>query len=132
MKHGVMCAEDGLIAAHGIIERKGEDHFESFAGGPPGLLFRPDVPFDVEIKRLDNYLFQIAGPTSLTVLEKATGEGLRDVKFLRFRDTSINGVRTEIARIGMTGGLAYELHGPVEDGPAIYEAVCQAGQGLGH
>ena len=35
MKHGVMCTEDGLIAAHGIIERKADDHFEFFAGGPP-------------------------------------------------------------------------------------------------
>lgn len=131
MKHGVMCTDDGLIAAHGIIECKSEDHFELFAGGPPGLFFSPEVPFDVEIKRLDHYLFQIAGPTSLQVLEKATGENLRDVKFLRFRNTRINGIRTEIARIGMTGGLAYELHGPAEEGPAIYEAVFQAGQELG-
>ena len=28
MKHAVMGNEDGLIVAHGIIERKGEDHFE--------------------------------------------------------------------------------------------------------
>ena len=105
--------------------------FRSFAGGPPGLYFSPEVPFDVEIKRLDHYLFQIAGPTSLQVLEKAAGESLRDVKFLRFRNTRINGIRTEIARIGMTGGLAYELHGPAEEGPAIYEAVFQAGQEFG-
>jgi glycine cleavage system aminomethyltransferase T len=131
MKHGVMCTEDGLIAAHGIIERKGEDHFESFAGGPPGQNMNTATPFDVELKRLDHYLFQIAGPTSLQVLEKATGEGLRDVKFLHFRDTTINGIRTEIARIGMTGGLAYELHGPIEEGPAIYEAVYRAGQEFG-
>ena len=131
MKHGVMCTEDGLIAAHGIIERKAEDHFESFAGGPPGA-YQPDATrFDVEIKRLDHYLFQIAGPTALQVLEKATGTSLRDVKFLHFRDTSIKGIKTEIARIGMTGGLAYELHGPIEEGPAIYEAVLEAGQEFG-
>ena len=128
MKHGVMCTDDGLIAAHGIIERKGEDHFESIAGGPPAEVRITKVPFDVEIKRLDYYLFQIAGPTSLQVLEKVTGESLRDVGFLRFRDTRINGIRCEVGRIGMTGDLAYELHGPIEDGPAIYEAVYQAGQ----
>lgn len=32
-----------------------------------------EVPFDVEIERL-HYLFQIAGPTELQVLEKAAGE----------------------------------------------------------
>jgi len=131
MKHAVMCTEDGLIAAHGIVERKGEDHFEAFAGGPPGAYMSADVPFDVEIKRLDHYLFQIAGPTSLQVLEQAAGESLQDVRFLRFRDTRVNGIKTEVARIGMTGGLAYELHGPIEEGPTIYEAVFQAGKDLG-
>ena len=52
LKHAVMCTEDGLIAAHGIIERKAENTFESFARGPPG----PRVP-----------------------TEKVTGESLRDV-----------------------------------------------------
>ena len=131
MKHAVMCNEDGLIVAHGIIERKGEDHFESFAGGPPGPTPRTDVPYDVEIKRLDHYLFQIAGPTSLQVLEKATGESLRDIRFLRFRESRINGIRTEVGRIGMTGNLAYELHGPIEEGPVVYEAVLKAGEELG-
>jgi len=31
----------------------------------------------------------------------------------------------------MTGNLAYELHGPIADGPAIYEAVYQAGREFG-
>jgi glycine cleavage system aminomethyltransferase T len=130
MKHAVMCNEEGLIVAHGIIERKGEDHFESFAGGPPGMT-RATVPFNVEIKRLDHYLFQIAGPTSLQVLEKATGENLRDIRFLRFRESHVTGITTEVARIGMTGNLAYELHGPIEEGPAIYEAVYKAGREFG-
>ena len=78
---------------------------------PPGNTQPDATRFDVEIKRLDHYLFQIAGPTALQVLEKAAGTSLRDVKFLRFRDISIKGIKTEIGRIGMTGGLAYELHG---------------------
>jgi vanillate/3-O-methylgallate O-demethylase len=130
MKHAVMLNDVGLIVAHGIIERKGEDEFESFAGGPPGSTQIP-VPDGVEIKRLTHYLFQIAGPTSLQVLERATGESLRDIKFLRFRDSRIKGLRTEVGRIGMTGNLAYELHGPMEDGPALYEAVLEAGRDLG-
>jgi vanillate/3-O-methylgallate O-demethylase len=31
----------------------------------------------------------------------------------------------------MTGNLAYELHGPTEDGPKIYDAVYRAGQEFG-
>ena len=34
MKHAVMCNEEGLIAAHGIIERQADEEFHFFAGGP--------------------------------------------------------------------------------------------------
>ena len=34
MKHAVMCDENGLIGAHGILERKAEDEFEFFAAPP--------------------------------------------------------------------------------------------------
>jgi vanillate/3-O-methylgallate O-demethylase len=129
MKHGVACTDDGLIASHGIIERKAEDEFEVYASalGIPG----GPVPADVNIEIRDNYLFQIAGPTSLQVLEKATGERLDDIRFLTFRDTRVGGKKTEIGRIGMSGNLAYELHGPLEDGPEIYDAVYRAGREFG-
>jgi vanillate/3-O-methylgallate O-demethylase len=80
---------------------------------------------------LTQYLFQVAGPTALQVLERVTGENLSDIRFLTFRNTRINGTQTEIARIGMSGNLAYELHGPIEDGPKIYEAIYEAGRDLG-
>ena len=131
MKHAVMCNEAGLIAAHGIIERLAEDHFLSFAGGPPGPTAGAVEGFDVDIEVTSGYLFQIAGPTSLQVLEKVTGESLADLKFLRFRQTSIEGYPCEVARLGMTGGLAYELHGPMSDAPAVYDAVYRAGQEFG-
>jgi glycine cleavage system aminomethyltransferase T len=131
MKHCVMIDDAGLITTHGIVERKAEDEFWSFAGGPPGPAAPAEVPFDCEVERLDHYLFQIAGPTSLDLLEKVTGESLRETGFLKFRDSAINGIRTEVGRIGMSGNLAYELHGPVEDGPAIYDAVYRAGADFG-
>ena len=31
----------------------------------------------------------------------------------------------------MSGKLAYELHGPIEDGPKIYDAVYRAGREFG-
>lgn len=133
MKHAVMLTDEGLIAAHGIIERQADDEFHSFAGGPPGPLFPPDlVPPGVEIMPLENYLFQISGPNSLRLLERVAGESLRDIKFLHFRTKlRVAGIETEVARIGMSGNLAYELHGPIDEGPAVYDALYQAGQDLG-
>jgi vanillate/3-O-methylgallate O-demethylase len=144
MKHAVMCNEDGVIAAHGITERRAEDEFCFFAGGPWPMQKLAETSYNVEAQMRNEYLFQIAGPTSLKTLEKVTGESLRDIGFLRFRessidgtkvevarDSSIDGTKVEVARIGMSGNLAYELHGPIEDGPTIYEAVYRAGQEFG-
>jgi len=131
MKHAVMCNEHGLIAVHGIIQRQAENVFDGFAGAPPGMVRTHELPNDVEINYIPHYLFQIAGPKSLQLLEKVTGESLSDIRFLHFRDSSIIGLKTEIARIGMSGNLAYELHGPFDEGPAIYDAVFKAGEEFG-
>ncbi len=77
------------------------------------------------------YPFQIAGPTSLQVLERATDESLRDIGFLKFRDTQVEGLTSEVCRIGMSGTLAYELRGPLAEGPEVYDAVVRAGADLG-
>jgi hypothetical protein len=87
--------------------------------------------FDVEHSVDQIYLFKIAGPTSLQTRERSTGEDLRDIGFLRFRPTTVAGLQTEICRIGMAGTLAYELHGPLEEGPQVYDAVVRAGADLG-
>jgi vanillate/3-O-methylgallate O-demethylase len=131
MKHAVMCNEEGLIAAHGITERKAEDQFEFFAAPPWPVQRLAGTSYKVEAQRRNDYLFQIAGPTSLKTLEKVTGENLRDMRFLRFRESCIDGTKVEVARIGMSGNLGYELHGPIEDGPKIYDAVYRAGQEFG-
>jgi vanillate/3-O-methylgallate O-demethylase len=89
MKHAVMCNEDGLIGCHGITERKAEDEFELFAAPPWPLQKLAGTSYKVEARMRDDILFQIAGPTSLKTLEKATGESLRDIRFLRFREAAL-------------------------------------------
>jgi vanillate/3-O-methylgallate O-demethylase len=131
MKHAVMCNDDGLFAAHGITERKAEDEFEFFAAPPWPVQRLAGTSYRVEARTRNDYLFQIAGPTSLKTLEKVTGDSLRDIRFLRFRESPDRGTKVEVARIGMSGNLAYELHGPIEDGPKIYDAVYRAGQEFG-
>jgi glycine cleavage system aminomethyltransferase T len=94
---------------------------------------------DVEIERLDWYLFQVAGPTSLALLEKLTGENLHDLKFLYQRNSKIQGkylasgrdIQVEVARIGMARNLAYEIHGPMGEAAEVYDAVYKAGQDFG-
>ena len=131
MKHAVSCLDNGLIASHGILQRNGEEELRYYAA-PPWPVYhatRTKLRVNVHIPRC--YLFQVAGPNSLQVLERATDASLGDIGFLRFRNARIAGKSVEIARIGMSGNLAYEIRGPLDEGPEIYDTVFRAGQGLG-
>lgn len=130
-KHAVMCTDDGLIASHGVMQRIAPDTFRLFAAGPWAAYLHSRTKLDVEMVAENNYLFQVAGPTSLQTLEAATGEDLKDIAFLRYRDSAIAGHKVQIMRIGMAGTLAYEIHGPMGEGPAVYDAVFRAGAPFG-
>lgn len=130
-KHAIMLTDQGLVAAHALVHRDAEDRFRMFATPPWAIYKAATSGLDVKFAVDEIYLFQIAGPTSVQALERATGQDLRDVGFLGFRPTSIDGTATEICRIGMSGTLAYELRGPIAEGPKIYDAVVRAGAEFG-
>lgn len=134
-KHLVMLDERGYIATHGLAVRQGEERFRMFAAMPWPQYIAPSVGLDVDFETRDIFLFQIAGPTSLQVLERLTGESLRDLKFLGVKPITIPGIdgtaEIELSRIGMAGTLAYELRGPVEHGPAAFDATYRAGKEFG-
>lgn len=77
------------------------------------------------------FLFQIAGPRSLELLEKVTKKDLHDIKFMTFRNISINGKTVRIARMGMAGTLAYELHGDTEVAYELYDLIYRSGEEFG-
>jgi glycine cleavage system aminomethyltransferase T len=131
MKHVVMCNQDGLITSHAITQRNDEDEYHFFAGAPWPHYMLEKTPFRVEARRVPSYLTQVAGPTSISTLERATGESLSDIGFLKFRKAKIAGKTVEVGRIGMSGNLAFELRGPLAEGPDVYDAVYKAGQDFG-
>lgn len=131
MRHAVMCNEEGLIAAHGILQRNPAGQYRFFAAVPWPMIMASRLGFNVNISAEDGYLTQIAGPRSLEALQRATGEDLSDIKFLRYRTTKIAGKTVEVGRIGMSGNLAYEVRGPLADGAAVYDAIFQANREIG-
>lgn len=131
VKHAVMCDDNGLIASHGVLQHNGPEEVQLFVSGNWASYQQHITSLDVEQTIVDNFLFQIAGPTSLEVMEKAAGESLRDIAFLRFRNASIAGKRVEILRVGMAGTLAYEVHGDIGDGDEVYAEIVKSGENLG-
>jgi glycine cleavage system aminomethyltransferase T len=51
------------------------------------------------------FLFQIAGPRSLEILERATRSDLHGIAFTRHRPAAIAGIGVRVYRLGMAGGL---------------------------
>jgi vanillate/3-O-methylgallate O-demethylase len=131
LKHAVMCSETGYVVTHGILQRDSEDQVSWYAGGTWPVYMLSKTTYDVKAEFASRFLFQVAGPTSLETLERAAGESLGDIKFLRYRTTTIAGKPVEIARIGMSGNLAYEVRGALDDGPTVHLAIFEAGQSLG-
>jgi vanillate/3-O-methylgallate O-demethylase len=134
-KHLVMPNEYGYIATHGLAVRYGEEEFRQFASMPWAVYKAQALDLDVEVSMRPIFIFQVAGPTSIQVLERLLGDNVRELAFLGVKDVVIPGlgvpVELELSRIGMAGTLAYEVRGPIEHGPAVFDAIYQAGQELG-
>lgn len=133
-KHLVALTPDGLVANHALFLKDAEDTYRTTAGCcVPYLRAMKNGQYQCEYLTKKVFIFQFSGPKSLTILEKATQTDLHDVKFLDFRPVRIPGIdaELEICRIGMSGTLAYELHGDAEFGPEVYDYVYQIGKPMG-
>jgi glycine cleavage system aminomethyltransferase T len=119
----------------GVLMRLAEEDF-LFTSGPgvawADYQFRKGS-FDAAATQIGDrqFILQLQGPNALFVLEQATGESLRDIAFMRFRDTGIGGMRFKALRQGMAGEVGYELHGPIEQARDVFEALLRHGQDFG-
>jgi vanillate/3-O-methylgallate O-demethylase len=134
-KHLIFCTNQGKVTGDGVLMRLDSDRlfFQSGPGVPWAQYMFNQGQYDATCRSVgpEHFIFQVSGPNSLFVLEKATKESLRDIGFMRFRETRINGMPFYALRQGMAGELGYELHGSSQHGRAIYQAIVDAGQEFG-
>ena len=134
-KHIILCNRGGKIVGEGVLMKLAEDDY-LFTSGPgvawADYQFR-NGHYDAEASQIGprQFILQVQGPNSLFVLERATGESLRDIGFMRFRDTQIGNVRFKALRQGMSGEIGYELHGPMEHAQEIFDKLLEYGRDYG-
>src|SRR5262249_41581690 len=89
--------------------------------------------YDAEASQVGprQFILQIQGPNALFVMEKATGESLRDIRFMRFRDTRAGNLRCKTLRQGMAGEIGYRLPGPMEHAQEIVNTLLKHGRDYG-
>jgi len=131
-RHAMMCNEKGQLQADGLITRIGEDRFRTYWLAPPMAYYADTLGWDVKGEWVfDEYFFQLDGPKSLQILEKATQTDLHDIKFAGKKEVKIAGTDMTIVRLGMSGCLAYEVHGDVKNADLVYDTILEAGQEFG-
>ncbi|MET7331180.1 hypothetical protein [Nonomuraea sp. NPDC005650] len=138
--HLIMCSDRGRIMGHGMLLREGEQRFLTVVHPMHVPYAAESGKYDVEVEDLSGtrFIFQVAGPRSLEVIEAALREDLHDLRFLRHRPAGpgsrhlgVTGGELSVIRLGMSGTLAYEVHGAVEDAAVVYEALMAAGEPFG-
>ncbi len=133
IRHAVMCNEKGQILTDGVAIRIGEERYRTY-------WLDPVISYYVESSDLDvygedvsgtEYFIQIDGEKSLEILEDAFQANLHDIKFGRHRIQNVDGKDVRVIRLGMSGNLAYEIHGDIADYEEIYNKVWASGQKFG-
>jgi glycine cleavage system aminomethyltransferase T len=133
IRHAVLCNDKGQILTDGVVARIEEDTYRTYWLAPALEYRLINSGLDVKGEDQSNkeFFFQLAGPRSLEVLEAAAQEDLHDIAFGRHRMGTIAGLPVRILRLGMAGGLAYEVHGSTSDTETVYRAIWEAGQPFG-
>jgi glycine cleavage system aminomethyltransferase T len=132
LKHAIMCTEQGLVMAHGVLMRVADDDFISYFLAPYAAYRLYSGNYQATGEWItDRFLLQLGGPRSLEVLEAASRECLHDIEFGHHRLAAIEGIEVRVSRMGMAGTLAYEVHGPATQATTLYNAIWEAGQAFG-
>ncbi|WP_332812488.1 hypothetical protein [Sphingomonas sp.] len=128
-KHVIHCNRNGKVIHEGIVTRLSEDSFRMFGRGTfwVDYLLRQGG-YDARSSARDSFNFQVAGPNAIAVIEKASGQRLRDIGFMRNGQIEIAGVPVTALRQGMSGEPGFELQGAADHAATVYQAILDAGR----
>lgn len=123
-KHALICNEKGQMLADGVIMKLEENLFRTYWMAPVLQYYVMTSGLNVQGEyKMDEFFFQLDGPKSLEILEDASKTDLHNIKFARNRKASIAGKPVVIHRLGMSGALAYEIHGNMDDVEEVYDVL---------
>ena len=140
-----VCNETGGMIDDATVFRLGQDNFR-FVGGDEydGVWLREQAEkgaLKVWIKPSTEQLHNLAvqGPASRDILRELvwtppTQTPFEDLKWFRFtvgRLRTFDGIPIVVSRTGYTGELGYEIWCHPDDGPAVWDAVWEAGEPIG-
>ncbi len=136
-----VCNETGGMIDDATVYRLGQDNFRFVGGDEYDGIWLKELADRLELKvwvkpstdQLHNVAVQ--GPESRELLQKIvwtppTQTSLQDLQWFRFtvgRVGAYDGIPIVVSRTGYTGELGYEVWCHPSDGPAVWDAVWEAG-----
>jgi len=131
-RHMIICNEDGYMLADGLCVKIADDRFRTYWLAPVLDFHLQRSPLDVHgTYVMDEYFFQVDGPKSLEVMERVTRTDLHDLRFGRNTPVTLGGGAAVVHRLGMSGSLAYEVHGHSSYAVTAYEELREAVEAVG-
>jgi aminomethyltransferase len=132
--YAAWCDEDGKVIQDGCFQRLAADRFRATAADQALVWFRLNAEgMDVEVEDVtEKYgVLALQGPRSRDVLQRIAKSDLTKLGFFRLTTTELGRVPAVVSRTGYTGDLGYEIF--VETGGAeeVWDALIEAGHGLG-
>jgi aminomethyltransferase len=136
-----VCNETGGMIDDATVYRLGQDNFRFVGGDEYDGIWLKELADRYELKvwvkpsteQLHNVAVQ--GPASRQILKKivwtpSTQTSLEDLRWFRFtvaRIGTYDGIPIVVSRTGYTGELGYEVWCHPSDGPAVWDAIWEAG-----
>ncbi|MBU3693525.1 MAG: aminomethyl transferase family protein, partial [Rhodocyclaceae bacterium] len=141
-RYGIMCDESGVLTDEGVIARLQPDvyYFTTTTSGSATVyreLSRLNAEWRLQcgIVNLTGAYSSVnlAGPDCRKVLAPLCDVDLSPAAFpyLAVRVGHIAGIPARMMRVGFVGEWGYEIHVPAEHGPALWDALMQAGAAHG-
>ena len=137
-----VCNETGGMIDDATVYRLGQDNFRFVGGDEYDGIWLKELAdrheLKVWVKPSTDQLHNVAvqGPESRELLKKIvwtppTQTSLEDLRWFRFtvgRIGTYDGIPIVVSRTGYTGELGYEVWCHPSDGPAVWDAIWEAGQ----
>lgn len=132
-RHAIMVNEIGNMIADGVAFLTPEGKFRTYWLAPMISYFAEHTDMNIRFEDVSDqeYFFQIDGPKSLEIMEQACECDLHDLKFAHNKVVTCAGTPMTIHRLGMSGCLAYEMHGPANCMDVVYSRILEAGEPFG-
>ena len=128
------CDDHGKVIDDGTVTNLGHGAYRlTSADSSLRWLHLNAVGMDVAVEDISESVgaLSLQGPLSRDILSRASGIDLASLKYFRMIEGSVRDIPVQTSRTGYTGDLGYEIWVAAERGPALWDALMEAGKPYG-